>query len=1375
MQNKIIIIILLSAVLQTLALSQETAISDSVHYFDSIIELNIDSSFNYSVYSAYIDKADYLLRNNKSPISVYEYLIKYLETTEENEYLMTTMYSAAEYSENTGDYLLAENYYLKLIELCKADLNNLEAAKIYIKLAELAKSDTISSNTEKFLENAINQLDISYEPLWITGDYFKDISAIYNSLGSKQKSIQTKKHIGLYLYDGYSAGDIIVEDFFDDQYILNESYEKNIQNRFINEPITSQDSAWFYYYMGISVFNYGDIPFVVGKNLIDKSLKISKANSDVVGVGLIYNTYYFFSDELDRIEYNKKDYKAWLQEFQTFSSDIYSIAYSQIDAGEYKVACDTLVYLATVCKRFKLDYFVSEVYSEIANIYVDSENLVWAEKYAEKALEYAEYDEYFYNNYSIALAYITLAKLCFQKHDYDNAEMYASEVLYNTFKKDYYLSLYAYYLLADIYFNHYRENYEGKVYAEEYLKCAQKTKDNEEYFDALVYNTQINFDYFKDIDLCEKLLKKASKQKISKNDVYRALTLEYWEAKLLYEKGNIIDALDKIENILAREHIPNDFFIEDIYSFYGVILKYNGNLNEALIQFEKSNEICDAKATSISSNYNHIGWIYKRLGDIDKALLNHEKAIEIQNTNNEFENKAFSLLNIGGIYEDQGRLDLAYEYYINSLSISSVHEYYDVLINAHQTLGLMEFSKRNYSEALNHFDCALEFNREHNDNRARAWTNRYMGDVYLKQGDLDNSVNYYLQAIELSEKQNIFYGKFDSHIGLANVYLKNNNIAKSKENALIAYNISKERNESGAIYACAGLMKTIASYESDWNAADTFLEEIMNYENKLIMTNFATMSEAEQNNFYNKRLATMNDYYSYILFRSGENPKLVAHAYNNVIKNKGILLKSSTAMRNAILNSGNQKLIDNYFEWIALKKDITDKISGGENIDLLEEKANNLEKELVRNSQEFSDFTKLQNIDYKQIQNELSDDEIAIEFIHFTLKDYKAGRYDDFTDSVLYVALLLTKDCEYPEMITLFYEHDLQILLGRFQMNNLKYINNLYGKNEAANTELYNLIWKPLEDRFTGINQIYYSPSGLLHKISLAALNPEKNVYLCDKYELSMQSSTSSLLNQNIISINNNSALSLFGGIDYNSEFAEEIIWEYLPGTKQEIEKISAIYDNYESIAKYSDKNASEDVFKEIAPESEIIHISTHGFFYSKPNFTSNTLNNKILVDDEILANRASRCGGSGFGVQAFVKNPNPLMRSGLVMAQANKVWEFDENLNAEDGVLTAMEVSHLDLRNTKLVVLSACETGLGDIQGSEGVYGLQRAFKIAGVDYIIMSLWKVADEETAEFMSLFYDNLIRLNDVKTAFEKTRSDMRQKYDPYYWAAFVLVE
>ena len=190
-----------------------------------------------------------------------------------------------------------------------------------------------------------------------------------------------------------------------------------------------------------------------------------------------------------------------------------------------------------------------------------------------------------------------------------------------------------------------------------------------------------------------------------------------------------------------------------------------------------------------------------------------------------------------------------------------------------------------------------------------------------------------------------------------------------------------------------------------------------------------------------------------------------------------------------------------------------------------------------------------------------------------------------------------------------------------------------------------------------------------------------------------------------------------------------------------------------------------------MASNSNIIHIATHGFFYPDPNEVAQDADTLEVAEDIVF-----RGGSRGFGVNSFVESYNPLMRSGLVFASANDVWSKQtKNDSIEDGVLTAQEVSSIDMRKTNLVVMSACETGLGDIKGSEGVYGLQRAFKMAGVDFMIMSLWQVPDKETEEFMASFYKKLIKQKDIKKSFAATQKEMRAKYDPYFWAAFVLIE
>jgi CHAT domain-containing protein len=167
---------------------------------------------------------------------------------------------------------------------------------------------------------------------------------------------------------------------------------------------------------------------------------------------------------------------------------------------------------------------------------------------------------------------------------------------------------------------------------------------------------------------------------------------------------------------------------------------------------------------------------------------------------------------------------------------------------------------------------------------------------------------------------------------------------------------------------------------------------------------------------------------------------------------------------------------------------------------------------------------------------------------------------------------------------------------------------------------------------------------------------------------------------------------------------------------------------------------------KEISPD--ILHFATHGFSFNKPSIPSSIKEN-FYTD-------------------------NTLLTSGLLFAGGNNFWGTNNiSLDKEDGILNAFEISGLDFSNTKLVVMSACQTALGEIKGSEGVFGLQRAFKMAGAEYIIASLWKVPDAETAEMMILFYENLAKNESIEDAFRNAQLLMRKKYPPYYWAGFIL--
>lgn len=415
---------------------------------------------------------------------------------------------------------------------------------------------------------------------------------------------------------------------------------------------------------------------------------------------------------------------------------------------------------------------------------------------------------------------------------------------------------------------------------------------------------------------------------------------------------------------------------------------------------------------------------------------------------------------------------------------------------------------------------------------------------------------------------------------------------------------------------------------------------------------------------------------------------------------------------------------------------------------------------------------------WTKVRDQLKQKEAAIEFSRFNYITNKVS------DSTYYAAYIIKQDYDYPKIITLFEEKELKDLISK--SSDPKELYNTRGSkakstSQTSNTsELYQLIWKPLEQELNDITTVYFAPSGILHNISFSSIKINEDV-LINEYNLVQLSSTYEITN-NLNKPKPNDVV-LVGGITYDYEIKEDInkkvqepqsidllqlnrsernnTWNYLPGTLAEVNTIDTLL-----LRENKDKEiltgtlASENYFKSLSGNSpKVLHIATHGFFFENNEEKTSLLRTKTI--------------------NKYKTDYNPLNRTGLLFSGANYAWVNGSSPpnKKENGIITAEEISTLDFSQTELVVLSACETGLGDIDGSEGVYGLQRAFKMAGVDMLIMSLWEVPDLETAEFMSIFYTNWLNGEPIREAFRNTQLEMSTKYkdNPEKWAAFVLLE
>lgn len=842
------------------------------------------------------------------------------------------------------------------------------------------------------------------------------------------------------------------------------------------------------------------------------------------------------------------------------------------------------------------------------------------------------------------------------------------------------------------------------------LLIAKSYLKQQNYYNALDF-FNANFDFIESINPSNKASTYQGKAEVLR------LQMQYDQSLALYQKA-----------LEIRENLNDNVQASVCLNAMGLIYEVTGNLPRAVNSYEVALRIAQETGNkeAIAAVSNNLGVVYRQLGDLTKALESYRRALDYYLDLNNSEGASYCYNNMGIIYENLNDYAKANEYYEKSLAIKE----------------------------------------DSQDKKGLATSLMNMGNVYKFLGNHQKAEETYNKALQISTEINDEQGKALAFGSIAALKLETNDYQSAIENSKKSLDIATSIDLKSAIKEAHRQLGWAynATLTPEW-AEEQYLQVIsMNHED--INRNFSILSESEKELFFKTVAEDFDRFHSFALRRMVTNPNITRDVYNNLLKNKGLLLKSSTAMRSAIFSSNDEELIQNYERWIQIKQEIAKQYTlpaeqRTANPDDLERQANDLERLLVRNSTEFSDFEKSLRVDWMDIKNSLKEDEAAIEFTHFS----------DSKDSVIYCALVLTKGMENPIMVKLFEEKNLEKILGSFMGNNLNYINGVYGTNTSSSNELYDLIWRPLEAYLNNSKIVYFSPSGLLHKVSFVAISKGTNSYLIDDFKMHLVSTTANINSNNTLSIANNSQISLFGGISYSTLPDTRDTWIYLKGTLDETKMISNILQKQVSnVNIFTDSLASEAKFKEISPKSQILHIATHGFFFPDP------LKVKMQIEEATEYGDVEFRGGSPtFGMDNFVRNQNPLMRSGLVFAGVNDFWVGTKEAGSDDGVLTALEVINIDLRQNQLVVMSACETGLGDIAGSEGVYGLQRAFKMAGTNFLVMSLWQVPDKETSEFMQTFYSELTMGWNLQDAFSKTQSAMRAKYDPFFWAAFVLLE
>ena len=557
-----------------------------------------------------------------------------------------------------------------------------------------------------------------------------------------------------------------------------------------------------------------------------------------------------------------------------------------------------------------------------------------------------------------------------------------------------------------------------------------------------------------------------------------------------------------------------------------------------------------------------------------------------------------------------------------------------------------------------------------------------------------------------------------------------------------------------------------------------------NYENLLGIGVFSKDSLLVRKNLPKAYEGTLNHLTSHFLFLSSDqreqfidentglsnlalpalffpNDKIcTAYAYNTALSSKGLLLNTTREIGDIAEKSDDAEIKSLYdrLKETGAKLDLTnDSIA----IERLNSEHQSIEKALMNRIRSFQDFTQIIRTTWQDVRKSISPNTTAVEFITVD----KSVLLDNDTTEY-YCAVLVRKEWDAPKFVLLSKKQETDQWIKKI-VSSFNDGNGIRGPQwRYMSNQLYKQIWKPIESYFPVGDSIYFSPIDMLCLAPIEALISSEGNTLDEKYTLHRLTSTRELCNQK--STSNNGEVILYGGLTYESSADKDRIilsgkerqgWKELPATESEVQSISKLYSDKGVQAKiYSGEMGTEESFKELSKKNiQVLHLATHGFYFRE-------------VDAKSLHFLR------GMASPSKEKRISPLKRTGLMLSGGQAAWlGLNQSQTTNDGILMSSEIQAMEFHKVNLVVLSACQTGLGDIS-DDGIVGLQRAFKMAGAKTLIMTLWKVDDKATSTMMSNFYQELLNGKSANEAFSIAKGRVKALYvDPFFWAPFVMLD
>ncbi len=985
-----------------------------------------------------------------------------------------------------------------------------------------------------------------------------------------------------------------------------------------------------------------------------------------------------------------------------------------------------------------------------------------------------------------------------------------------------------------------KKHKEAIQYISEIIKLQQTHQNeilivNNQYNLGVVYN--YNRQYKKSLDIFYKVIKVYKQEKSKEKHLGYSFDWMANNYKNLQNNDKVLiyrrKSLAIQEKLLGKEHTSTVRSYNNIGSLYykmGDYIKALNYLKKSLAIREKT---LGKEHTSTATSYNNIGLLYKSMGDYTKTLNYYKKSLAIREKvlGKEHADTAVSYNNIGLLYESIGDYPKALNYFKKSLSIKEKvlgKQHTSIATSYNNIAGLFE-SMGDYKESLNYYEKSLVIfekvlGKEHSST-ATIYNN--IGELYRSMGDYPKALNYYKKSLAIREK---VLGKEHADIAVSYnnigiVYNTMRNYPKAlsyhKKSLVIFEKIlgkthpstATSYNNIGSLYeSMIDYPKAIKYYKKSLVIVEKVLGKIhpsaaTSYNNLSLLyklmkdySNAYKYARKSYNNFIinrDKNFLILNNKQKELYLKSNDNKiyLLFSTAYlykkedktqsklinqttlNDWLNYKGAIYDNENAMVTLYENTKDKTIKDKIDKLTQSKRDLAKlyqtlpKPKQNETreeafkkwkkkIRDKEKTINDIENYISSKVSSFKEELGLRDINYKDISSNLKDKELYIDYA-------KAGKYYylftlDNKNNITFNQISKTDTKTIDKNVKLFRD-DINKILNTKKKLSKKDLEILNNSSKKTLSKLFKLILdKPLKDILPKYNNLIISTDGALRLLPFEALVNKKNKYLIENKNIRYVPSGKELVRlYRANNTNSKKDVIIFSNPDYGlnlppAEMKETIytpntrasnvlhkklfsmIFKPLPGTTKEANIITKLYDNTKD---YNQKEAtSTNLYKVNAPK--ILHISTHGFF----------------LDDKSIQ--------------------NPMLKSGLAFSGANMARIKGDG----QGLVTSLKLSGLNLKGTQLVVLSACQTGVVDINSTENVSGLNKAFIQAGVKNIVMSLWSVADKETAQLMSSFYKQMMKFSknedksnkDYAQALREAKLKMiNQNLHPFYWGAFVI--